>query len=359
MKILYVITSLTMGGAEKLAVDLIPRLWAKGHVVDIAVFNGKETPLMQKLRQDAPQAKIYKLGTGYYNPLYILKLMRLMRRYDLVHTHNSSPQLFASIAKVVCSVVLCTTEHTTSNRKRGWKWYVPIDRWMYNRYRKVICVSQKAEESLRAYIGKSRADILTINNGVDVEGIHSTPVDEALRDKKGRFALVMVAALRPQKDHDTLIRAMQRLPKADYVLWIVGDGACREQLEARVKELHLEDNVHFWGLRTDIPALLKAADVVIMSSHFEGLSLSSIEGMSAGKPFVASKVNGLKEVAGGYGVLFEHGDDKALADIVCRLHDDEGYYNKVAEACYRRALQFDINKTVDGYDEVYRTINSK
>ena len=103
MKILYVITSLTMGGAEKLAVDLIPRLWAKGHVVDIAVFNGKETPLMQKLRQDAPQAKIYKLGTGYYNPLYILKLMRLMRRYDLVHTHNSSPQLFASIAKVVCS----------------------------------------------------------------------------------------------------------------------------------------------------------------------------------------------------------------------------------------------------------------
>ena len=112
-----------MGGAEKLVVDMIPRLKADGHTVDLAVFNGEDTPLMRKLCAEVPDVKIYNLGHGYYNPLYILKLVKIMRQYDIVHTHNSSPQLFVAIASVLCSVELCSTEHTTSNRKRGWKWY--------------------------------------------------------------------------------------------------------------------------------------------------------------------------------------------------------------------------------------------
>ena len=86
MKILYVITSLLMGGAEKLVADMIPRLAADGYTVDLAVFNGEETPLMQKLRTEAPTIRIYKLGHGYYNPLYIFKLVKIMRHYDIVHT---------------------------------------------------------------------------------------------------------------------------------------------------------------------------------------------------------------------------------------------------------------------------------
>lgn len=92
-----------MGGAETLVVNMIPRLAALGHTVDLCVFNGMETPLTQQLKQSAPQTKIYALGKGYYNPLYILKLARLMQKYDIVHTHNSSPQLFVAIARVLCS----------------------------------------------------------------------------------------------------------------------------------------------------------------------------------------------------------------------------------------------------------------
>ena len=102
MRILQVITSLEMGGAETLVVNLIPRLQALGHTVDLCVFNGINTPLMQRLKKECPQTKIYALGHGVYNPLYILKLAKLMRGYDIVHTHNSSPQLFVAIAKVGC-----------------------------------------------------------------------------------------------------------------------------------------------------------------------------------------------------------------------------------------------------------------
>ena len=93
-----------------------------------------------------------------------------------------------------------------------------------------------------------------------------------------------------------------------------------------------------------------------MSSHWEGLSLSNIEGMASGKPFVASDVNGLHEVTEGYGILFPHEDAKALSVILQRLHDNETYYQQVAESCYRRAQMFDINKMVDEYVGVYKSL---
>ena len=105
--------------------------------------------------------------------------------------------------------------------------------------------------------------------------------------------------------------------------------------------------------------MLKSADVVVMSSHWEGLSLSNIEGMSSGRPFVASDVDGLREVTKGYGVLFPHGDAEALANIIRKLHDDKAYYDEVAEKCHQRALMFDIDKMVDGYEAVYRELVHK
>ena len=78
--------------------------------------------------------------------------------------------------------------------------------------------------------------------------------------------------------------------------------------------------------------------------------------MSAHKPFIASDVNGLKEVTKGYGILFPHEDAKALAEEINRLASDETYYNEIAERCYNRALEFDISKTVNGYNNVYNEI---
>ncbi len=368
MKILQVITSLAMGGAEKLLVEMIPRLRAMGHTVDLAVFNGEETPLMEKLRAENPAVKIFKLGHGYYNPLYILKLGRIMHRYDVVHTHNSSPQLFAAIAKVLCSVELVSTEHNTSNRKRAWKWYAPIESWMYGQYDHVICISEIAEQKLREYMGGGWLDetsdkykrISTINNGVDVAAIHDARADEELLRLKGdRQAILMVAGFREAKDQDTLVRALRLLDWERFEVWFAGVGVRQEAVKLLADQLGVTGRVRFLGMRTDIPCVLKAADIIVMSSHWEGLSLSNIEGMASGRPFVASDVNGLREVTDGYGILFPHQDAKALANIINLLYEDKAYYNKVADACYRRALQYDINKMVEGYELVYDSLLGK
>lgn len=365
MRILNVITSLLTGGAEVLVVNLMPRFRALGHEVGVAVFDGERTALMERLERECPECRIYRLGKSVYSPLHIIRLARIMRHYDIVHTHNSSPQLFAAIANIVCRKRLVTTEHSTNNRKRENGGLLRfVDRWMYGRYDKIICISEIAEERLRLYLGtqipqisqieNGNDNICTINNGVDVEAIHGAePIAEM---RSGKFVVVMVAGFREAKDQDTLIRAMALLPKEEYELWLVGDGTRRANLELIIDNLQLGDQVKLLGLRTDVPRLLKTADVVVMSSHWEGLSLSNIEGMSAGKPFVASDVNGLREVTQGYGILFPHEDAEALARIIRQLHDDREYYQEVAGRCYERAKRFDISEMAEAYAYTYREL---
>ena len=365
MRILQVITSLDMGGAETLVVNLIPRLQALGNTVDLCIFNGKETPLTHRLKKESPQTKIFALGHGVYNPLYIFKLVKIMKKYDIIHTHNSSPQLFVAIASLFSRTKIVSTEHNTSNRKRNWKWYRPIESWMYGRYKHVICISKIAEEKLREYMGgewlvessNRYKSITTINNGIDVDAIsEAVPCKELLGLKESRKSILMVAGFRKQKNQDTIIRVLTLLDKGKYEVWFAGIGERMEEVKQLALSLGVSERVRFLGLRTDIPNVLRAADVIVMSSHCEGLSLSNVEGMSAHKPFIASDVNGLKEVTKGYGILFPHEDAKALAEEINRLASDEAYYDEIAERCYNRALEFDISKMVVGYNKVYNEI---
>ena len=356
MHILHVITRLLPGGAEKLMTDLLPRLRDKGHEVELLVFDGTPAPFLDQVRAADIPVHISAVGVNVYHPRHLLPLQRLMSRFDIVHTHNTAPQFFAAVLRPLHrTVILCTTEHSTSNRRRNKWWCKPLDRWMYHIYDAIICISQQAEQNLRTYLGRSDGRICTIYNGVDVASFAHAEENQTLREGSRSIVVLMVGRLVWQKDQDTLIRAMAQLPD-DFELWLAGDGPRRPELEALARTEGVADRVKFLGFRTDVPQLLKAADIVAMSSHFEGLSLANVEGMAAGRPFVASDVDGLREVTQGAGVLFPHEDAKALAGELRRLAEDRDYYAEVAGRCARRAAEYDIAKTVDQYDELYKAI---
>ena len=355
MKILQVITSLYTGGAEKLIVDMVPLYKKRGYQVDVLLFDGTDTSFKKQLIEKGISVFSLSKGENVYNPWFIFKLLPYLKKYDIVHTHNTACQLFAAVGSVLCSVVLATTEHTTTNRRRDWWWYKPIDKWMYKQYQSIICISDKAKENLCVYLGTNNR-IQTIYNGIDCELYQIA--EEHLDWKKDKIIITMVAGFRYQKDQDTLIRALGYLP-SKYHLWLVGDGERRSILENLVCEESLENRVTFWGIRSDVPQILKSSDIIVMSSHWEGLSLSSLEGMSVGKPFIASDVDGLHEIVSGYGLLFPHGNAKALAEEIVHLMSDKDYYHQIAERCMQRASQFDIHKTVDGYLRIYQSLIQK
>lgn len=356
MKILQVITSLLTGGAEHLVVQQVKYQRLHGHETDVCVFNGVHTPFMQELEDTG--CRIWRLGQGYYNPIYVARLYRIIRNYDIVHTHNSSPQLFAALASIGWKGRLITTEHNTDNRKRHVSLMRYMDQWMYGRYKKIICISEQTGCNLEQYLGEKwllrfgKERIITIENGVDVARFANA---QSTIKRDGKVIVVMVAAFRPQKDHATLLRAMTRLSD-DYHLWLVGDGELRKQVEQLVVDLGLSERVRFLGNRRDVPEILKSADIVVMSSNWEGFGLAAVEGMAAGKPVIASDVDGLRQIVEGFGCVFHQGDDLQLAEYIKRLAMDKIEYQRIASKCQERATDFDIQQMMSGYMDVYNTV---
>lgn len=357
MKILHVITSLRTGGAEKLMVDLLPRLKEQGADVELCLFDGVETSFMQRLKASGITIHDFGAANNVYNPRNIRRLIKLIRagNYDIIHTHNTAPQLFAAVASVLCSVVLCTTEHNTSNRRRGWRWYAPVDRWMYTRYKRIICCSKKAEINLAPFTSPQKC--LTINNGICIKNFQEAEEKQELRTAYPEESkiITMVAGFRREKDQDTVIKALNYLPD-NFHLQLVGDGVRKQLLENLTAEQNLFGRVHFLGVRSDIPEILKSSDYIVMSSHFEGLSLSSVEGMAVGKPMLASDVDGLKQVIENAGLLFQEGNSKELAELIMKLDGNPAFYKSVADACSLRAAEYDISKMADGYLSVYHSL---
>lgn len=356
MKILQVITSLYTGGAEKLMLEIIPKLKEEGHQVDLLLLDGNDTPFYQEARK--LKIKVYDLGKNknVYSPFKLLKLLSFPHKYDIIHTHNTAPQFFAAISTSGKKIKLITTEHNTSNRRRDIKLFKPFDKWMYNRYEGIICISKQAEVNLREYLGSCKAEICTINNGINVRSVkEAKPTDELEGIAPNSKKIIMVAAFRWEKDQPTLIKALKYMP-SHFHLFLVGDGARREELEKLINGEGLSERVHLLGIRNDVPNILHAADYIVMSSHFEGLSLSSVEGMCVNKPFLASDVDGLHDVVEGAGVLFPHGDSRTLAEEILKLDEDKEYYSKVAADCLERAKEYDIDKMVSGYLNLYNRV---
>lgn len=356
MKILHVITSLLTGGAERLMVDLLPLLCDNGNnQVDLLLFNGKDTLFSKEIKKRDVKVLSLSKTNDVYHPRNLFRLRKHLNHYNIIHTHNTAPQLYVPLAKMLShsKAKLVTTEHNSTNRRRLKWWYKPIDRWMYSKYTAIICIADQTRLNLEQYIGKSDK-ISTIYNGVDVNRlIH--PIKDISRQKD--FTIIMVSSFREQKDHETLFRSMTHLPD-NYRLQVVGGGTIeeKERLHSYCSQLRLNDQVEFMGVRTDVPDLLESSDVVVLSSHWEGLSLSSIEGMASGRPFIASDVDGLHELVGGAGVLFPHGDDKALAESIQFLCEHPDEYREVAKRCQDKAKQYDITVMAKNYLDLYKRL---
>lgn len=361
MKILQVITSLNTGGAEKLLIDSIP-LYQKNCDIqmDLLVLKKTKNKLWGKIEKKI-SGSYFQLSNGsVYNPLLIFKLIPHLRNYDLIHVHLFPTLYWVVLAKIISfkKIQLVYTEHNTSNRRRKNFIFKLSDRFIYSYLDFIGCISEATAVNLKKHLKKSNSEIEVILNGIKLENFQNVALNSYDYFTENDFILIQVSSFREQKDQPTLIKALEHLPE-DIKLLLVGDGDLRKKNEELVMELNLSHRVKFLGLRSDIPKLLKYANVTILSSVYEGFGLAIVEGMASKKPVIASNVKGIKEIVQDYGLLFEQGDSKELAEMILNLYNDKDYYDLIADRCFERSKNYDINIMVLKYIDIYRKLSGK
>ncbi|MEN5380470.1 glycosyltransferase family 4 protein [Sphingobacterium kitahiroshimense] len=364
MKVLHVINSLHTGGAEQLLVSTLP-LMEKHHVdVDLLLLNGDRTPFYHKLEKES-NIQIKSFGKSYYNPLYIIKLIPYLNKYDLIHVHLFPAMYFVALAKLLSfsKTKLVFTEHSTSNKRLQNRMYFPFERLIYSLYTSVICISESVRETLVDMFNNHVGKYEVIENGINLENIA-----RAVASSRSEFnftdqdkLICMVAGFRKEKDHDTVVRALKHLPE-HYKLLFVGSGEREEDIKRLTTTLGVSHRITFLGVRTDIFSLVKMCDIAVLSSHWEGFGLAAAEAMACGIPTIASNVNGLSQVVSGGGLLFEKGDELELADLISSL-EDILFYNEISANGKMKAQSYDLSnmvrKTISLYNKIIgKTSNS-
>lgn len=360
MKILHIISSLEIGGAQKLITDLLPLLKQKGCNVSLLVLKGIDCPFQKQLKDEG--IIVYELGiSNYYSPLIIIRLIPFLRKFDIIHAHLFPVLYWVAIASIFSKAMLIYTEHSTNNKRRAKFWLRPIEKIIYNFYDKIISISEQTDENLRIWLNADAGDsrFVIIDNGIKREvfanAVSTLIFSNDKNNQKNRY-LIMISRFTQAKDHETVIKSMKEVIDPFVHLLFVGSGDTLHREQELVNELNLSDKIHFLGVRNDIPQLIKSSYIGIQSSNWEGFGLTAVELMAGGIPVVASNVEGLKQVVGGAGLLFERGNNKQLATIVNKLLSNQILYDDVKLKCMERSRKYDVITMVNKYLMVYKSL---
>jgi glycosyltransferase involved in cell wall biosynthesis len=261
---------------------------------------------------------------------------------DILHTHHLTPLLHAFLARRPPG--RWRWVHTEQIRPdvdvEYPRWLVAAGRWLLSRPDIVTGASDAVGAYLVDKAGVAPDRVRVIYNGVDVERFGQLHDGAAKRRELGipadAWVIGLVANLRPQKNHEALLRALAKLRPAVPEAWLVlvGDWERRPVLEALADTLGIRDRVRFLGCRLDVPELYPVFDVYCLPSHYEGMPLTVLEAMSAGKPVVATRVVGIREIIvdGETGLLVPPDDPAALAQALLRVRRDAALGQRLAAA---------------------------
>lgn len=229
----------------------------------------------------------------------------------------------------------------------------------YKAYDRIVCVSQTAKDSFTRLFGRED-DVTVLYNTVD---------DDAIREKaelipaelpgKKRLTIASVGRLSAEKRYDMLLRVHKRLLEEGLAhdLWIVGEGDRRDQLEAVIEENGLTDSARLCGFQINPYPYMKAADLLVCSSLYEGLSTFVTEGLILGKPIVTTECSGMRELLGNseYGLIVENGED-ALLDGMRQLLSDAALRERYAASAAIRGKTFSAKRLTEQTEQLFINI---
>jgi glycosyltransferase involved in cell wall biosynthesis len=359
--VMFIQTDMRVGGAEMLTANIIRRLDRRRFAPELCCLK-ERGELGEALANEIPVH--HGLLAGKYDLRIWPRLTRLLRsrKIDAVITVGAGDKMFWGrlTARRVGVPVVLSALHST-----GWPDGVGrLNRMLTPITDSFIAVAESHGKFLAKSLKINEDRVAVISNGVDTARFAPRSDVEAIRRELGVGpsdpVVGIVAALRPEKNHELLLqmgrRVINELPSTR--LLIVGDGPCRQMIEAQIQQLGIANQTVLLGSRPDIPQLLAAMDVFALTSHIEANPVSILEAMSVGRPVVATNVGSIHEAVadGQTGYLAPAGDVDHLAQRVLQLlrnpHLRESMGTAAREAVVRR---WSIEAMVRGYERLIET----
>ncbi len=366
MRILFLSTSMGMGGADSQLLSAAQELRRRGHEIFIVSMTPLG-PMGLEARRVGLFTESLQMRRGVPDPRGLVRLARFVRswRPDVVHSHMVHANLLARALRFLAPVpALVSTIH---NIDEGGRLRMAAYRLTNGLVDHMTIVSEAAAHRFVEDRIVPERLLRVIPNGVNTERYRGVPLEirENLRRLLGltdAFVWLAVGRFETAKDYPNMLRAFLRVRerRAEARLLLVGRGSLQEETEALVRELGLAEAVRFLGVRSDIPEVMSAADGYVLSSAWEGMPMVLLEAAAAGLPIVATRVGGNHEVVrdGATGFLVPPRDDAALGQGMLRLME--------LPAPERRAMgdaghhhvrsHYGLSRVAEQWEELYREV---
>lgn len=358
MKILYVITGLAQGGAERVVCDLADAMFKKGHEVKIAYLTG------EIITQPANK-EIELLGIGLTNvitlPKAYLTLSKIVRNFkpDIIHAHMVHANILTRLVRLITPMtkLICTAHSSNEGGAVRMMSYR-----LTNRLANLTTnVSNTAVAAFEATHAIPKNSMLTVYNGVDFTNFTYSPdakdiiVKELSLDSNTKIILA-VGRFNASKNYFNLLSAINLIKdqlNISFVLLIAGDGELRSEIEKEITNLGISNNVLLLGRRDDIPLLMSACDVFVLSSDYEGLPTVLIEALACQSQVVSTNVSGVHEIIGKHGKIVPTNNSMALAEGIRESFQAKG---RNTLGCKYVKSKFDLALISDEWLNIYNEI---
>ncbi|AEA33312.1 glycosyltransferase family 4 protein [Hippea maritima] len=350
MKVLHVDTEKGFRGGEQQLLWLAEGLAQKG--IDTAV-----ACIEDKLYLRCSEAGIKTIKLSKSRVKNIKKLIKISDDFDIIHAHTSNAHTICALAKIFKNKPLIYTRRVDYKPKGD-----PITKFKYKITDKIICVARYVCEVLRHTIGIEELVVIHSSTNPLLEKM----VDpEKVRNIKNQFKPLKIigtaTALTTQKNIPNLIEAAEIVLKrrSDVVFLVVGEGALKDKIRELIERKKMAEKFKLIGFKKDIENYIKAFDLFVLPSDFEGLSGAVLNAMLLKIPVVSTDAGGLSEVVFDKetGILVQRNNPEILAKAIETVLEDKDLRKKIVENAYRLVKEnFSVDKMVEKYIKLYKEL---
>ena len=366
-KLLFVIPSLTGGGAERVVIHLINYLDKDKHDIVLVIF--KDIRDCEKNLHSPVEIICLNKKSRWDFFKLILRLRKIMLDYK--PNAVISLMFYTNIISVIARLFLRTKFRLIISEHNYPRKYLPkaplgwLKKWLMNltypRADLILTVSKSIERVIKEDFNIQPEKIKTIYNPIpleDIKGKSQEGVEHPFFKNGNAKVIIGIGRLLEQKRFDSLLRAFSivRGKKEKVYLIILGEGKLREELEVLSSQLKVSKWIDFVGFKDNPYAWISKADIFVLSSDYEGLPMVLLEAMACGVPVVSTDCpSGPGEIItnGKNGILVPTANEEALADAIFNLLNDKNLQKKFSEEGKKRVEDFRVEKIVKQYEQVF------